>query len=40
MIGDETKLCRAVLWEQDVNTVEEGKWYRLTGLGVRQFMFI
>ena len=30
--------CMLLLWEQDVNSVEEGKCYRFAGLGVRQFL--
>ena len=37
LIGDETKSCRLVLWEQDVNSVEKGKSYLFVGMGVRMF---
>jgi len=35
MIGDETGMCRLVLWEEDVQGLEEGKSYCFTDLGVR-----
>ena len=37
VIGDETKSCRLVLWEGEVNSVEEGKSYRFVGVGVRKY---
>ena len=37
LIGDETKSCRLVLWQEDVISVEEGKCYKFAGLGVQQF---
>ena len=37
LIGDETKSCRLVLWEQDLNSVEEQKSYQFVGVGVRMF---
>ena len=33
VIGDATKSCRLVLWEDDVNSVVEGKCYRFVGKG-------
>ena len=39
VIGDVTKSCRLVLWE-DVNSVEEGKCYGFVGVGVRQFLTV
>lgn len=37
MVGDETGTCRLVLWEDDVDSLEEGKTYRLIDVGVRSF---
>ena len=37
MVGDETGMCRLVLWEGDVQSLEEGKSYRLTDVGVRSY---
>ena len=34
MVGDETGTCRLVLWEGDVESLEEGKSYRLIDVGV------
>lgn len=36
-IGDETGVCRMVLWEGDVDSIEEGKSYRFEDVGVRKF---
>ena len=36
-VGDETKSCRLVLWESDVNSVEEGKSYRFHGVVVKKW---
>ena len=33
-IGDDTGSCRLVLWEADVESLEEGKSYRLVDVGV------
>ena len=35
VIGDETGLCRLVLWEEDVGSLEEGKSYNLLDVVVR-----
>ena len=37
MVGDETGTCRLVLWEGDVESLEEGKSYRLIDVGVRSY---
>ena len=37
VVGDETGSCRLVLWEEDVQSLEEGKSYRLGDVGVRKF---
>ena len=36
-IGNETGVCRMVLWEGDVDSIEEGKSYRFEDVGVRKF---
>lgn len=37
VVGDVTGSCRLVLWEEDVESLEEGKSYRLGDVGVRKF---
>ena len=37
IIADETGSCRLVLWEDDVNSLEEGKSYCLLDMGVRRY---
>ena len=37
MVRDETGTCRLVLWEGDVESLEEGKSYRLIDVGVRSY---
>ena len=37
MIGDETGTCRLVLWEDDVESLEEGKSYKFGSIGVRSY---
>ena len=37
MVGDETGTCRLVLWEGDVESLEEGKSYWLIDVGVRSY---
>ena len=36
-VGDESGSCRLVLWEEDVNVLEEGKSYCLMDVGVRKY---
>ena len=35
-VGDETGSCRLVLWEADIESLEESKSYQLVNIGVRQ----
>ncbi len=37
VVGDETGTCRLVLWEGDVESLEGGKSYRLSDVGVRSY---
>lgn len=37
VVGDETGSCRLVLWEADVDILEEGKSYKLVDVGVRKY---
>ena len=36
-VGDETGSCRLVLWEVDIESLEEGMSYQLVDVGVHQF---
>ena len=36
-VEDETGSCRLVVWEEDVNSLEEGKSYCLVNVGVRKY---
>ena len=34
-VGDKTGSCRLVLWQEDVESLEDGKYYRLVDVGMQ-----